>query len=512
MTNRPSEQNAAAHDPGQAPFGDRPITLALFAPLRNDDTLSRYSTLQPPSTDIGQHELVRSLRAVSMQGVHVVALIDRVLEPHSWLVEVPAGKPYDVVMTALGKPVRMDAPEALADLVRRAFAIDAKGEVVLCMEGHGAGYLPQLNPIGLTEDDLADVDPLSPGGVVRWQPPNLAIGNEDRPILPAGHPPTGGAPAWQDNLGLPSTWAVGRALEIAVSGREACGRKLAVIHFNNCFNMSVELLSTVAPYAHYATGYMNYNFFTGGASYADVFARLRALPSAGAADLAQLFAQRNQAELAKIPDHPTTGGAVALKRLPGIVEAIYCLAHALMQDAQTAAGRDEIQKAIEEALQYDTGSGFDLEVPDQLTDLRSLAEAICRMKSLSSQTLAAAQDLFQALDGIKVYGDQGEPLFLQGQRQPPVRWDFERALAISIFCPDPSREGLWDPRSPYYLLPPITALPDVIDFLRPQGERPNPWQEFIVEYHKGAAFTDYAYPRIVTPAFGAKPRRCKPCD
>ncbi|NJK42402.1 MAG: hypothetical protein HC937_01210 [Aquincola sp.] len=81
----------------------------------------------------------------------------------------------------------------------------------------------------------------------------------------------------------------------------------------------------------------------------------------------------------------------------------------------------------------------------------------------------------------------------------------------SIFCPDPAREGLWDPRSPYYLLPPIAALPNVIEFLRPQGERPNPWQEFIVEYHRGAAFTGYAYPRIVTPAFGAKPKRCKPC-
>ena len=35
--------------------------------------------------------------------------------------------------------------------------------------------------------------------------------------------------------------------------------KLAVIHFDNCFNMSAEVLHTVAPYAEYATGYPNYN-------------------------------------------------------------------------------------------------------------------------------------------------------------------------------------------------------------------------------------------------------------
>ena len=511
MTNQAADQPAGA-GPGTAPFDDAPITLALFAPLRNDDTLSRYSTLQPPSLDILQHELVRSLRAVSMHGVHVVALLDRLLEPHSWLLEIPAGRPYDVTITALGQAVRMDAPQALADLMRRAFAVDAQAPVVLCMEGHGAGYLPELNPIGVTQGDLADLDPLSPGGVVRWQPPNLAIGDDERPILPMTYPPSGGPPAWGDNLGLPSTWAVGKALEIAVNGREACGRKVSVIHFDNCFNMSLELLSEVAPHVHYATGYMNYNFFTGGASYGDVFARLRAMPGAGAAELAALFAKGNQAELNEIAGHPTTGGAVALERMPVIVEAVYCLAAALTQDAQTPDGRDRIQHAIKEAQQYDTGSSFDLDVPDQLTDVRSLAEAICKLKTLSARTLAAAQDLFQALDAIKVYGDKGEPLFLQGQ-VPPVKWDFECApLAMNVLCPDPTRIGLWDPRSPYYLLPPLAALPNVIGFLRPQGEKPNPWQEFIVEYHRGAAFTGYAYPRIITPAFGAKPKRCSPCE
>ncbi len=52
--------------------------------------------------------------------------------------------------------------------------------------------------------------------------------------------------------------------------------RLAAIHFDNCFNMSVEVLHTVAPHADYATGYMNYNFFTAGAAYPKVFERLRA--------------------------------------------------------------------------------------------------------------------------------------------------------------------------------------------------------------------------------------------
>jgi hypothetical protein len=513
MSSTTAEQSVATRDdPGCPGMSKGPITLALFAPLRNDDTLSRYTTLQPPSLDIEQHELVRSLRAVSIQGVNVVALVDRQVEPHSWLIEIPAGRPYDLIAHALGKQVRMDEPQALADLLRRAMAFDATAEVVLCMEGHGAGYLPQLNPIGLVEADLADLDPLSPGGVVQWQPPNVAIGDDARPILPAVYPPTGGPPFWQDNQGLLSTWAIGKALDLAVNRSEGCGRKLAVIHFDNCFNLSVELLSTVADYAHYATGYMNYNFFTGGASYADVFARFRAQPNAGAGELADLFALRNQAKLNELAGHPTTGGAVALRRMAGIVEAIYCLATSMTLDMRTdAQGRDKIQAVIKEAQQYDTGSGFDLDVPDQLTDLRSLAKAVCDLETLSPQTQAAAEDLFQALDGIKVYGDNGEPLFLQGQT-PLVEWNFACApLAMNILCPDPTREGLWDPRSPYYLLPPIPALPNVIDFLRPQGDKHNPWLEFIVEYHLGAAFTGYAYPRLFTPAWGAKPKRCHPC-
>lgn len=59
---------------------------------------------------------------------------------------------------------------------------------------------------------------------------------------------------------------------------------------------------------------MNYNFFTGGASYADVFARFKAKANAGAAELAVLFAQGNQAELYKLAGHPTTGSAMAAAR------------------------------------------------------------------------------------------------------------------------------------------------------------------------------------------------------
>jgi hypothetical protein len=510
-TQSADQATTGRNEPGDPSLVDGPITLAVFAPFRNDDTLSRYTTLDPVLPDLERHELVRSLQAVSIQGVHVVALVDRTVEPFSWLIEIPAGRPYDMVAHALGKQVRMDTPQALADLLRRAMSVDAKAQVVLCMEGHGAGYLPELNPIGLVEQDLADLDPLSPGGVVRWQPPSLAIGAEDQPILPVRYPPTGGPPAWENNQGLLSTWALGQGLAIATGSGEACGRKVSVIHFNNCFNMSVELLATVAPHAYFATGYMNYNFFTGGASYADVFARLKAEPDAHASDLARLFALGNQAKLKEIKGHPTTGSAVALRRMPGIVQALYCFSTALTQDAQNAAGRAAIQEAIEKAQQYDTGSGWDLEVPDQITDLRSLAEFVSKSQALSAAAVAAAKDLFQALDCIKVYGDKGEPLFLSDQT-PPISWDFECApLAMNIFCPDPSRVGLWDPRSPYYLLPPIAALPNVIEFLRPFDGKANPWLEFIVEYHRGAAFSSYVYPMIIFPPWGAKPKRCQPC-
>ena len=69
-----------------------------------------------------------------------------------------------------------------------------------------------------------------------------------------------------------STWALGSALQRATRARG--GRKLAAIHFDNCFNMSLEVLHTVADYANYATSYCNYNFFTAGEAYPAVFARL----------------------------------------------------------------------------------------------------------------------------------------------------------------------------------------------------------------------------------------------
>ena len=65
----------------------------------------------------------------------------------------------------------------------------------------------------------------------------------------------------------PGRWAA--ALRRATAGKGV--RKPAVIHFNNCFNMSVEVLHTVAPHADFATGYGNYNFFTAGEPYPEVF-------------------------------------------------------------------------------------------------------------------------------------------------------------------------------------------------------------------------------------------------
>ena len=93
-------------------------------------------------------------------------------------------------------------------------------------------------------------------------PHGLAAAAAGSPLLPLGSPllPVNHMPL--------STWGLGAALKAAL---DAGVPKLSVIHFDNCFNMSVEVLHTVAPYADYATGYPNYNFFTAGEPYPGVF-------------------------------------------------------------------------------------------------------------------------------------------------------------------------------------------------------------------------------------------------
>jgi hypothetical protein len=68
-----------------------------------------------------------------------------------------------------------------------------------------------------------------------------------------------------------STWGLGEALRRALAAGVPAPQ---VIHFNNCFNLSLELMHTVSPYAGYATAYGNYNFFTAGETYPAVFEAL----------------------------------------------------------------------------------------------------------------------------------------------------------------------------------------------------------------------------------------------
>ena len=134
------------------------------------------------------------------------------------------------------------------------------------------------------------------------------------PLLPANHMPL-------------STWGLGAALKAA---QEAGVPKLSVIHFDNCFNMAVEVLHTVAPSAEYATGYPNYNFFTAGEGYPGVFAKLAQQGTASAQELAHWFADANRQILEAKGNHPTLGCVVRLARLHTIAECVDDLADALL--------------------------------------------------------------------------------------------------------------------------------------------------------------------------------------
>ena len=102
------------------------------------------------------------------------------------------------------------------------------------------------------------------------------------PLLP-GLAPAAGRPDAAVHLG-PGARRSRRRLDAGVP-------KLAVIHFDNCFNMSAEVLYTVAPYAEYATGYPNYNFFTAGEGYPAVFTQLAQQGNGDAQELARAFAK-----------------------------------------------------------------------------------------------------------------------------------------------------------------------------------------------------------------------------
>ena len=484
------------------------VLLVVYAPFGSDDVLSSFP--DGSSIDLTKHPLYRALIDVAGQGIHVAALIDRV-QQDTVLVQIKAGKPASARTTSRWKQ-DMASPNTLAGLLREAHAAHPTAAVVLALEGHGAGYLPEIDRRQLTQANLTHFGQVP----IEWHisPPDSAS-----PVLPMGAPllPMGapllpmGAPLLPTNDMPLSTWGLGHALKMA---QDAGVPKIAVIHFNNCFNMAVEVMHTVAPYAGYATGYPNYNFFTSGQSYPSVFKRLRLHGPVTPEVLAQWFAEANHKTLSDKGNHPTTGSVVQLSRMKEIAERVDDLADALLAELNTAAPGaaraslvDRLRQAITAAQHFDGGNGdFVLEVPDALTDLMSLAANLqAPALAFNPQTvLPAAKALQDALAGIKQYGDDERPWVVPDGSG--IVWDFSsKDLAMNILLPDPDLRGLWDWRSPFYLAVDAESdrplvQPHVIDFLKITD-----WVDFIKEYHRDVKFAGL-WPAAIPPfpVFNAK--------
>jgi len=486
------------------------VLFAVYAPFGTDETLSGYP--DGSSRSLAQHPLYQGLLKVAASGVHVVALVD-LARDDTYLVEIEAGKPAAVRVSSRWKQ-DMASPNNLAGFLRYAHQSRPTSAIVLALEGHGAGFLPEIDRRQLSNRTLTD------GGKFEWR----IDASGGAPVLPTGAPllPTGapllptGAPLLPANHMPLSTWGLGAALKSAL---EAGVPKLSVIHFDNCFNMAVEVLHTVAPYAEYATGYPNYNFFTAGEGYPGVFARLAQQGAASAQDLAHWFAEANRQMLEAKGNHPTLGCVVRLARLHTIAECVDDLADALLAALRSAATPlarqavvQRIRSAIVLAQQFDTDSSFRLEAPDQLTDLFSLANALLSFDFRPHPVHPAARALKDALQGIKAYGSNDVPWVAAGSG---IVWNFSSPyLAMNIFLPDPLLRGLWDWRSPYYLevnpdpnRPPVQ--PNIIEFVKVTD-----WVDFLIEYHK-----DGPAPRLLAaaipefPVFNATfdPKTIPPC-
>ncbi len=472
------------------------ITLVVHAPYGTDPELSGYpGTAARP---IEKHPLLRHLQAVADCGVHVCALVDLV-DDQTWLVEWKAldRKP---TITSRWKQ-QMHTVATLAELILHARKTRPDSALVLGLEGHGAGYMPELDRRVLDVMQVTDrgkfdwrlgaerTRPEHPDGrpVVAMGSPLLAMGS---PLLPANHLPM-------------STWALGQALKLGT----AKGQKIGVVHFNNCFNLSTEVLHTIAGHADWAVGYPNYNFFSAGAAYALAF---QAFKKAGStADVQQLalwMAEANHQVLKQKPHHPTVGGAVKLATMVAVARGVDALAKALIDALKIGPGgpntalqhravAQQISQAIRRSQQYDTHTPISLESPDELTDLASLATELLNFPFNTVAVTAAATQLRKALAGIKVYGDKDSPWMA-----PQVPWNFGRPdLAMNILCPDPALKGLWDWRSPFYLQPNAdlarpAVQPHVIAFLKQTA-----WVPFIIEFHRHEPFSGLRVAPI--PAF-----------
>ena len=459
------------------------VTLVVFAPFGSDIELTGYPDNR--RKPIEKHPLVQHLATVAACGVHVCALIDLVGEK-TWLVEFTAGRRTPTFNSRW--KMQMDSIEPLQGLIGYACEKRPGTAIVLGLEGHGAGFMPELDRRELTMEKVTEKgrfewrlgkdrgEPVVPAGS-----PLLPAGS---PLLPAGSPLLpAGSPLLPANHMPLSTWALGQAIKTGMKGHEG---RLAVMVFNNCFNMSVEVLHTVSSLAEFAVGYPNYNFFTSGATYADAFTALKTnLGTASTEQLARWLVEANGRRLHAKTHHPTVGCLVRLNRLPAIARAVDGLSKALIvaltsgDKVHHRAVAQKIRLALRRAQQYDTHTPMTLEAPDELTDLCSFAQELLTFDENAAAVKAAATTLRNLLKGIKVYGDSGTPWMA-----PDVRFDFSRdELAMNILCPDPNLIGLWDWRSPFYLQKDAETLdhpvqPHVIDFLKKTA-----WVDFIIAYH-----------------------------
>lgn len=528
----------------RAATGRQPgVLLAVYAPLGTDEALSRYPNDNPaaPIAPIASQALVKALQATAAEGVNVCALVD-LFDDDSWLVEIPAFKPSAMTVVSTWKQDMSDRHALTAFLrhAHRRFPCDA---LVLAVEGHGGGFVPDIDYGRITPASVTQFGSGSATQRVRWvQTASLVKVEADPVSLPRqmisptlaeerGAPPTAHTGAARDGESPPlqmvsptlqmvsptlppgrlpmSTWAYGEALRQAV--RAGVPRPV-VIHFNNCFNACTELLHTVAPYAAYASAYANYDFFTAGAAYPKVFRQLRQAGSASAEQLARWFVQENGTLLRTKGKHPIVGATVKLARMAGMSTALSALSlelTAALRSPRGAAVRDTIAQAAREAQHYDTVPGYVLKVPDQFIDLGGFAHALAQGFAASEPAIAgAAETLRVAASGLWQWGDDDSPWMAH---DPAVRYDFrDKQLGLNIFFPDPGLEGVWDWRSPYYLSGTVDrsrppAHRHVIPFLADVDGRAPAWVAFIIEYHRTTKFLGFHPPQpFVFPVFNRK--------
>lgn len=519
------------------------VLLAVYAPLGTDEALSRYPNDNPsaPIAPIESQALVKALQATAAEGVNVCALID-VFDDDSFLVEIPAFRPAAMSVVSTWKQDMSDR-HALTAFLRRAhhrFPCDA---LVLAIEGHGGGFVPDIDYGRITPQSVTQVGSGSTAKFVRWvqtsqlvkveaEPgslprqmisPALAVERSGPPAASAGVARDGESPPLQMvspalqmvSPALPpgrlpmSTWAYGEALRQAI---KAGVPKPVVIHFNNCFNASTELLHTVAPFAGFASAYANYDFFTAGAAYPCVFRNLRLAGTATAEQLARWFVKENGELLRHKGNHPIVGATVRLSRMAGVTDKLAQLSQKLTAALRSSAGeavRDTITQAARDAQHYDTVPGYVLKVPDQFVDVGSFARALAQGFATSAPGIAAAAEAVRvAASGLWQWGDDDWPWM---GRDPSIRYDFrDTQLGLNIFFPDPGLDGIWDWRSPYYLSGTVDpakppAHRHVIPFLADVAGRSPAWVEFIVEYHKTTKFLGFHPPQpLVFPAFNRK--------